>query len=249
MLIKGVLLMTALLFCLVPSTMGCEPDELMEEEEVEPRNNEVGPGEEEEIPQLPEPEREGEVSLEETLYHRASLRDFTEAPLELEEGVQLLWSAAGQAGGEADINTGATRTAPSAGGTHPMEVYLVAGEVEELKPGVYRYLRDEHALEPVTEGDLRNELAEAALGQEFIADAPATVVLVAHYERTTGTYGERGERYVHMEAGNISQNLHLKAEALELGTVVVGAFEDEVVADLLDTEGAPLLIMPVGRVP
>jgi SagB-type dehydrogenase family enzyme len=75
------------------------------------------------------------------------------------------------------------------------------------------------------------------------------VVFAAVYERTTGRYGQRGRRYVHMDAGHAGQNVCLQAEALHLGTVVVGAFDDRRVRAVLGLpEGQePLSIMPIGR--
>jgi SagB-type dehydrogenase family enzyme len=98
------------------------------------------------------------------------------------------------------------------------------------------------------DGDLRGRLARAALGQSWLADAPLTVVIAAVYERTARKYGERAGRYVHIEAGHAAQNLFLQAGALEFDTVVVGAFDDAAVADLLQLPGdmQPLLLMPVG---
>ena len=192
---------------------------------------------------LPSPDQEGKVTLESLLSQRQSRRDFAEDPLSLKEAGQLLW--AGQ-GITVDRMTGATRTAPSAGGTHPLEIYLVTKHTQDLTRGIYRYNPEEHSLVPVTEGDHREPLAEAALDQDFIAQAPANLVLVAHYERTTATYGERGKRYVKMEAGHAGQNICLQAEALGLNSVVIGAFDDDSVKELLNTEAEPLAVIPVG---
>ena len=97
-------------------------------------------------------------------------------------------------------------------------------------------------------GDQRDRLAQAALGQSWLADAPAVVVFTAVYERTAWKYGKRAARYVHIEVGHAAQNLFLQAVALDLDTVVVGAFDDDAVSTLLQLPGdaSPLLLMPVG---
>jgi len=217
---------------------GCAPEP--EPEVTDPEEND--PAIEEHV-ELPEPVVE-EDGVSDALHERVSRRDYADESLELGTAGELLWAAGGVG---VDGVTGATRTAPSAGGTYPVDLYLVAGAVEDLEPGVYRYDHEEHALELSVEGDRRSELATAALDQQFIAEAPLNVVMVAHYERTTATYGERGERYVHMDTGYASQNVYLMAEELGLGTVAIGAFDDEEVAGILATEGAPLMVMPVGE--
>lgn len=118
-----------------------------------------------------------------------------------------------------------------------------------MSPGIYRYLVARHALELEVEGDVRAALARAALDQDFIAEAPASIVMSAVYERTTRRYGRRGYRYVHMDVGHAGENVHLQAVALGFGTVVVGAFDDEEVkrALRLPEEQHPLYIMPIGR--
>ncbi|MFB6259262.1 MAG: SagB/ThcOx family dehydrogenase, partial [Thiohalorhabdaceae bacterium] len=79
--------------------------------------------------------------------------------------------------------------------------------------------------------------------------APAVLVITGIYHRTTGKYGDRGRRYVHIETGHAGQNVYLQAEALDLGTVMVGAFSDDRVARVLDLgkKAVPLALMPVGR--
>uniref|UniRef100_A0A7V3YFT6 SagB/ThcOx family dehydrogenase n=1 Tax=Candidatus Caldatribacterium californiense TaxID=1454726 RepID=A0A7V3YFT6_9BACT len=194
---------------------------------------------------LPSPRLDSDTSVEEALLQRRSHRSFARSPLTLPEIAQLLWVAQGVT----DRAQG-FRTAPSAGALYPLEVYIVTGEVEGLLPGVYRYLPGEHALSRVLEGDRREELYGVALFQRWIREAPVVLVFTAVYERTTRKYGERGIRYVHMEAGHAAQNVYLQAEALGLGTVVVGAFQDEGVKKVLNLPLSehPLYLMPVGRV-
>ncbi len=191
---------------------------------------------------LPEPVREGEVSLEATLNQRRSVRDFGDEPLTVAQVGQLLWAAQG-------ITRGGRRTAPSAGALYPLELYLAAGDVEGLAAGLYRYRPAEHELRKVVRGDLREALAEAALGQEQIEEAPAVIVTAAVVERTAAKYGQRAVRYVHMEVGAAAENVYLQATALGLGTVYVGAFNDMRVKRLLGlpADERPFALLPVGR--
>ncbi|MGQ9622803.1 MAG: SagB/ThcOx family dehydrogenase [Candidatus Caldatribacteriaceae bacterium] len=198
---------------------------------------------EERIP-LPAPRFDSDTSVEEALVQRRSRRSFALLPLSLEEVAQILWAACGVT----DQSRG-FRTAPSAGALYPLEVYLVVGNVESLLPGVYRYLPEAHALVRIFEGNKRRELFEVGLFQGSILEAPAVLVFTAVYERTTRKYGERGIRYVHMEVGHAAQNVYLQAEALQLGTVVIGAFQDEGVRKVLRLPSGehPLYLMPVGK--
>jgi SagB-type dehydrogenase family enzyme len=198
-------------------------------------------GETDSVIRLPEPDTTGRVTVEQTLQHRRSVRAYAAQPLTLREVGQLLWAAQGVTG------EGVLRTSPSAGATYPMELYLVCGSVTGLEPGLYHYRPDGHSLTLLGRGDLRQKLADSALGQGSIKTAAAVLILAAQYERTTKRYGERGTRYVHMEAGHIGENVHLQCEALGLGTVMIGAFQDEKVKRLLGIAEEPLYIMPVGR--
>lgn len=192
---------------------------------------------------LPTPRLEGEVSVERALAARRSLRAFAPDPLPLASVSQLLWAAQGVTGPDG------LRTAPSAGALYPLEVYLVAGAVSGVAPGVYRYEPRRHRLVQASQGDVRERVAEAALSQDWVAEAPAIVVLAAVFERTARKYGERAPRYVHMEVGHASQNIYLQATALGLGTTMVGAFRDEALARALALPAGvkPLGLLPVGR--
>lgn len=194
---------------------------------------------------LPEPVLKGTMSLEEAISRRRSRREFEDSPLSAREISQILWAAQGI------TDPGGLRAAPSAGALYPLDVYLVAGRrgVEGLVEGVYHYLPQSHSLELILEGDIRETVAELSSGQMYVAEAPVILVITGEYERTTQKYGDRGVRYVHMEAGHVGQNVYLQAEALGLGTVTVGAFLDTDLAQALDVPAShePLYVMPIGH--
>jgi SagB-type dehydrogenase family enzyme len=143
------------------------------------------------------------------------------------------------------------RAVPSAGATYPLEVFVVCGwnGIEQINEGIYHYNIAHHSLTLHHEGDVRLDLARAALGEEMIYQAPVDIIICALYERTTLHYGSRGERYVHIEVGHAGQNIYLQATALGLATVAIGAFHDEPVREVLrlDKQYKPLYIMPVGK--
>jgi SagB-type dehydrogenase family enzyme len=193
---------------------------------------------------LPPPSHQGKVSVAEALKKRRTMRQFAQRGLDLSQVSQLLWGTDGQS------DPRGLRTAPSAGATFPLEIYLVVGErgVTGLAPGLYHYRPDSHTLELTHKGDLRSAVARASLHQTWMAEAPVMMVIAGEYRRCTNRYGERGLRYTHMESGNVSQNLFLAAAALGLGAGIVGAFEDKALARVLNLPPGqePLLVMPVG---
>jgi SagB-type dehydrogenase family enzyme len=190
------------------------------------------------------PSYRGVLSVEEALLARRSIREYRAGPLTLAEASQLLWAAQG-----VTDPTSGRRTAPSAGALYPLETTLVTGDVDGLAPGGYRYSPAAHELTRMREGDLRPELSGAALGQRWVREAAALIVLSAVYQRTTGRYGPRGVRYVHLEAGHAAQNVCLQAVALGLGAVTVGAFDDVAAQRLvrLPVGEEPLVIVAIGR--
>lgn len=192
---------------------------------------------------LPRPRSESDVSVEEALARRRSIREFAPDALNLADAGGLLWAAQGMTGRYG------RRTAPSAGALYPLEIYLVAGAVDELAPGVYHYSPRHHELETAAGGDQRARLATAALGQEWMAEASAVLVIAGDVGRTERKYGERAVRYMNMEVGAVAENIYLEATALDLGTAFVGAFHDRRVREVLDLPGDewPLGLMPVGR--
>lgn len=192
---------------------------------------------------LPSVKIESQTSIEKALHNRRSVRSFRDDVLTLGEIGQLCWA------GQGVTAEGLYRTSPSAGALYPLEIYLVSRSVEGLKPGIYRYRPEDHALVALREGALLSQLASAALNQSCVKQASAAVVIAGVYERTTRKYRDRGIRYVHIEAGAAGENIYLQAVSLGLGAVMVGAFDDKQVKSVvgLKPDEEPLLIIPVGH--
>ena len=195
--------------------------------------------------QMDEPRTKGDISVEEAIKRRRSRRTFTNNPILLTEISQLCWAAQGITEPLMKF-----RSAPSAGALYPLEVFLIIGN-SDLESGIYQYFCKEHSLICVKKGDYRSQLSDASLGQECIQNAALNVVITAIYERSTIRYKSRGkERYVHMEAGHVAQNIYLQSESMELGTVAIGAFYDNSVQEIISIpkDHIPIYILPVGHI-
>ncbi len=194
---------------------------------------------------LPKPQPRSAIL--QIIQKRSSQRSFLSRALTKQEIADLLYAAYGS---KVDAVTSATKTVPSAGAIYPLEIYLVVGlsGVEGIAEGVYSYLDTDNALSLIRNGDVRKQLMQASLAQEFILEAPVSIVIAARYSRTKGHYGERGGRYVDMEAGHSCQNIYLVATHLGLSTVEIGAFSDIDVKEVLNLQqdSQPLAIMPIG---
>ncbi|MGE3921044.1 MAG: SagB/ThcOx family dehydrogenase [Gammaproteobacteria bacterium] len=194
--------------------------------------------------ELPAPAHDSQTSVEKALTYRRSIRTYKEGALTLQQLSQLLWSAQG-----ITSNTG-ERTAPSEGALYPLEIYVVTGNVEGLKAGLYHYLPQQHALELKMIGNNRAGLTQAGFKQNSIKDGAIDIVITGVYKRTTEKYGDRGKRFVHMEAGHAAENLYLQAYSLNLGMVSIGGFDESAVKKLLALleEETPLYIVPIGKI-
>jgi SagB-type dehydrogenase family enzyme len=187
---------------------------------------------------LPPPAVSSDVSLEEALTNRRSVREYSDQTLTTAQIGQLLWAVQGI------TSEGGYRTAPSAGALYPLEIYLLTAD------GVFHYEPERHRLRALSQGDPREAAFRAALEQEPVRRAPAVFVVAAVYARTLQKYGnERSPRYVHMEAGHAAQNLLLEAAALGLGAVPIGAFHDQELQEALGlpADHQPLYLIPVGH--
>jgi SagB-type dehydrogenase family enzyme len=203
---------------------------------------------------LPAPRLDGPVSVEAALQNRRSIREYVAKPLTLADVSQLLWAGYGitkpMPKAPAFVR-GGFRTAPSAGARYPLDLYLVAFNVEGLPAGVYWYKSETHELVRTIEGDTRKELSAAAFDQMMFKTAAAAIVYSAVYERNTSKYGQRGrDRYVCMDLGHSAENVYLEAYTLKIGTCAVGAFSDLGLKKAVGMTRAeePLYIMPLGKV-
>ncbi len=176
------------------------------------------------------------VSVEDCLGKRRSVRSFKDKDLTLQEISNILWAAQGITDEQNEL-----RSAPSAGATYPLEIFVAK------KDGLFRYVPLTHGLKKENSKDLRNDIVKSALNQTFIAEAGIVVIITAIFDRTTLRYGDRGFRYVYNEVGHCAQNIHLEAVALGLGSVPIGAFDDEKLKKVLGLdEEEPLYVIPVG---
>ena len=194
---------------------------------------------------LPKPRLKGEVSVEEAIKHRRTIRAYQSKPLIPEQLSQIFWAAQG-----ITEDRGYKRSAPSGGALYPLDIYAVVGDngVKGLTAGIYHYDPYKHAALLITEGDFREDVARAALSQMWMARAPLNLVVTSEYGRITSKYGARGKRYAMIEAGHVGQNIFLQAEALGLRAGIVGAFHDNDVIRVMkiNRSHSPLIILPVG---
>ena len=189
--------------------------------------------------ELPGPQVISDVSLEESINNRRSVREFEDKGLSLKEISQLLWSAQGITDQERGF-----RSIPSAGALYPLEIFVVSDA------GIYRYIPENHEISCLFEFDKRLELAEACVSQDFISDAPASIIITGILSKTEKKYGERALRYVYLEAGHCCQNILLQATAIGLGAVPVGAFYDTEILKILglDDSYTPIYVIPIGHI-
>ena len=175
---------------------------------------------------LPPPDWDRLGPLGESLLERRSVSSYSPETITEEDLSLLLASACGISD---PVNS--LRTAPSGGATYPLDLYVVS------ETGVEEYVPEDHSLVVIKEGDTRSSLAHHSYRQSFMARAPLTFVICADYPRITSRYRDRGIRYAILEAGHIAQNIHLACVSLGYGSVAVGAYDDDDVANALGIEG------------
>jgi SagB-type dehydrogenase family enzyme len=173
-------------------------------------------------------------SLDQTLEQRKSIRDFQAKPISKDQLSYMLWASTGIQRIEDGYEY---RTAPSAGALYPIETYVIVNDSRELEAGVYHYFIKAHQLEQLKQGEFRQEIAAAALGQEMCGAAAVVFCWSAVFERCKWKYGQRAYRYIYLDAGHIAENLALSAVSLNLGSCEIGALYDEQVNAILGIDG------------
>ncbi len=180
--------------------------------------------------QLPPPATDAGPGLWDLAARRRSRRSFADRPLAMQDLSQLLWAIQGITAEQQGLQF---RAAASAGALYPNETYVIAHRVEEMMEGTYHYVIREHALGMLAEGDFSREIAEACIGQGWVAQAAAVFVWGAVVARAAWKYQNRAYRYLYLDAGHLGAQLQLACEALGLASCNVGAFFDDEVAQLI----------------
>ncbi|HOD82661.1 MAG: Nitroreductase family protein [Planctomycetes bacterium ADurb.Bin126] len=190
------------------------------------------------------------VELRDAIEQRRSLRDFRDQPLEEVELSWLLWACQGVR----MVSSLATfRNVPSAGARHALDTYLLVNRVEGVTAGLYRFIAARHELELIRPDEggahsLKARFAHACLGQHFIASAGVVLIWAADVYRMAWRYGQRGYRYLHLDAGHICQNAALAAEAIGCGLCPVAAFDDDLLNAALGLDGCDHLALYLAAV-
>ena len=178
---------------------------------------------------------------------RTSVRRYEAVPLSQAELSYLLWCTQGirqVIGGQATL-----RTVPSAGARHALETYLLVNRVDELTPGLYRYLALDHKIGAFrTDDDIAGRITHACLRQEFVRQSAVTFIWVAVAERMVWRYQQRGYRYLFLDAGHVCQNLYLAAESIGCGACAIAAFDDDAMNSLLQLDGEQEFVIYVAAV-
>jgi len=200
------------------------------------------------IIKLPSPQLIGNMSVEQAIQNRRSVRKYSNQSLNLADVSQLLWAGQGITDTQRKL-----RAAPSAGQVYPLELYIVVGigGVSGLNEGLYHYVPQNNTLEEIIKGDLRNNLSQIADGQPWVKQAPMNIIITGNYQKMINKYKNQQlcTRFVDMEAGHVGENIYLQAEARGLATVSLGSFDENQMIRLLHLtkNETPLYIFPVGH--
>jgi len=197
---------------------------------------------------LPPPSSiDSRVTLQQAIARRSSVRRYAPHPLNLQELSFLLWATQGVKRvipGQATL-----RTVPSAGARHALETYLLVNRVSGLDAGLFRFLASDHRILPIeSDPQASDRFTEACFGQSQVRESAVTFVWLSEVQRMTWRYGERGYRYLFLDAGHVCQNLYLAAEAVAAGVCAIAAFDDQKINALLHCDGEKRFVIYLATV-
>jgi SagB-type dehydrogenase family enzyme len=182
------------------------------------------------------------MELGEVIRRRRSVRAYTGESLPLSYVATIIRAACGVTGTAqvAEDLTILLRSAPSAGGLYPVELYLAALRVDDLPRATYVYdARRDLLWETAGEDAVSSLLDAVAAPDELLtaSQASALLLLVGRPWRSMRKYGPRGMRHVLHEAGAIAEHVNLAAAALGVGSVDSASFYDDEVHEALGVDG------------
>ena len=178
------------------------------------------------------------LSLEQAITTRTSIRNFSPCELTLEQIATLFFYAYGVTRKNTDTSFPRPfRVVPSGGALYPLEIFFHTTSLEGHSSGIYHYNAAEHCLRHLHEGDDTQRISLGLVQPELAQGASLIIFLTAIFERSIFKYGERGYRFILLEAGHVAQNLNLVANALGLGCVNIGGYFDREIDEYLDLDG------------
>jgi len=175
-----------------------------------------------------------EARITPLLQNRRALRKYLMEPMSFEELAFILWASQGITGKSANYSF---RTTPSGGALYPIETYFSANLIEDLDPGIYHFDVENFALDKICEDDQAEAVSKACMNQKFMAQSAVSFLWTAIFRRSMSKYGNRGLRYILLDAGHICQNTLIAAEATGCGGCPVAAFYDDEINKLLGING------------
>lgn len=196
---------------------------------------------------LPKDIKIEDIGLRKAIEKRSSVRNYSSEPLPIEELSYLLWCTQGVKEVVRDVVT--FRNVPSAGARHALETYILVNNVQGLEKGLYRFLPIEHKLVEIDMGkDIADRVMRGCLDQPFVKSSAVTFIWTAVPYRMAWRYGQRGYRYLHLDAGHTCQNLYLSAGSVGCGVCAIAAFLDEEINPVIGVDGENEFVIYVATV-
>lgn len=187
------------------------------------------------------------VDVRKVIEQRKSIRNYSNIPLTRDQLSFLLWCTQGVK--EVFQGSATLRNVPSAGARHAFETYLLINNVDGIPLGVYRFLVLEHSLISISlDKDIADKITQACLNQTFIKSSAVTFLWIAVPDRMNWRYGERGYRYLYLDAGHVCQNLYLSAESIHCGTCAIAAYSDDELNQILGLDGKEQFVIYLATV-
>ncbi|SFM70318.1 SagB/ThcOx family dehydrogenase [Methanolobus profundi] len=188
-----------------------------------------------------------DIGLRQAIEKRSSVRNYSSEPLPIEELSYLLWCTQGVKEVVRDVVT--FRNVPSAGARHALETYILVNNVHGLEKGLYRFLPIEHKLVEIDMSeDIADRVMRGCLDQPFVKSSAVTFIWTAVPYRMAWRYGQRGYRYLHLDAGHTCQNLYLSAGSVGCGVCAIAAFLDEEINPVIGVDGENEFVIYVATV-